>query len=149
MFARFVLLLALVFLCCSQPASAQTQAPREHSFTDIVEWVKREGQEDLLSKGAARLFGWGEGDVVVIRIALAKPETGASFAFDVVKDKPFSVLFWRRPFEMLVWQMSPSGELLKTLRADGGGVKLVENELYRADWQEGVNVFRGLVQPPR
>ena len=142
-----------ILLICTQAAVAQTQSPEpkaaESTIADVIEWVKREGQDAILSKDVARIFGWGEDNVLVSRMALSNPEARVSFAFDVVKEKPNVVLFWRKPDEMIVWQMSGSGELLKTLRADKNGVKLIDNPLHLADWQSAIDVYRGLVPPPR
>jgi hypothetical protein len=156
MFAKFGRLFALVLLIFlsigAGGAGAQVQPPEpkaaEHTTADIITWVKRDGQEAIFSHGAARIFGWGEGDVMVLRMAFANPENQNSFAFDVVRDKPNTVMTWRSPAEMVVWQMSDSGELLKTLHVDKAGVTPVDNALYLPKWRETLGVFFELIPAP-
>jgi hypothetical protein len=151
MFANFRRLLVLLLLIGAQSAIAQVPAPEpkaaEHTVADVAAWVRRDGTEAVMSHDVARLFGWGEADVVVIRMAFTNPESKASFAFDVVRDRPNNVMIARNPGEMLVWQLSESGEVLQTLRATKEGVAPADNAAYRPKWQETMAVFFELVPP--
>jgi hypothetical protein len=161
MFAEFRRLFVLVLLICVPAAGAQvcTQAyaqvyaqaqpaepkPAEHTVADVIKWVKRDGQEAVFSHGAARIFGWGDDNVMVTRMAFANPETKDNFAFDVLRDKPNTVLTWRGSSEMVIWQMSESGQVLKTLHVDKDGAKPVDNALFQSKWQETLAVFFELI----
>jgi hypothetical protein len=152
MFAQFSRLLVLVILIGAEGAHAQAQVPApkaaEHTIADVIQWVKRDGTEAIFSHGAARIFGWGDGDVVVTRMAFANPENQNSYAFDILRDKPMTVMTWRSPGEMVIWQMSESGEVLKTLYVDKAGANPVDNAVYLPKWQETLAVFFELVPPP-
>jgi hypothetical protein len=152
MFAKFGRPLFFVLLTCAQSAFAQAQAPEpkapEHTLADVIQWVKRDGTEAILSHGAARIFGWGDDNVMVTRMAFANPENQNSYAFDILRDKPNTVMTWRSPSEMVVWQMSESGEILKTLNVDKDGAKPVDNALFSPKWQETLAVFFELIPPP-
>ena len=155
-FANFRRLLFLLLLIGASSAVAQVpaQAPAsepkaaEHSVADVVAWVRRDGTEAVMSHDVARRFGWGEADVVVIRMAFTNPESKVSFAFDVVRDRPNNVMIARSPGEMLVWQLSESGEVLQTLRATKEGVASADNDVYQPRWQEAIAVFIELIPPP-
>ena len=152
MFVKFGRLLVLVLLICAEAARAQVQAPEpravEHTVADVVQWVRRDGTEAVMSHDVARIFGWGEADVVVTRMALTNPESKVSFAFDVVRDRPNIVMISRNPGEMIVWQMSDSGELLQTLHATKAGIAPADNAVYLPKWRETLAVFFDLVPPP-
>jgi hypothetical protein len=152
MFAKLGGLFVLVVLMCAQSARAQVQPPEpkpaEHTIADVITWVKRDGTEAIFSHGAARIFGWGDDNVMVERMAFANPENQNSYAFDVVRDKPNTVMTWRSPEEMVVWQMSDSGELQKTLHVDKAGAAPVDNALYLPKWRETMAVFFELVPAP-
>jgi hypothetical protein len=149
MFPQFGRLLVFVLLICAPGASAQVQPaepkPAEHTVADVIKWVKRDGQEGIFPRGASRIFGWGDENVVVTRMAFANPETKDTFAFDVLHDKPNTVLTWRTTGEMVVWQMSESGEIQKTLHIDKDGAKPVDNALYLPKWKETLAVFFELI----
>ena|SRR5437868_15355288 len=112
---RAVRFFSIVFLLCASAARAQTPTPEtkaaEHTVADVVEWVRRDGTEAVMSHDVARVFGWGEADVIVTRMALTNPESKVSYAFDVVRDRPNVVMIARNPGEMFIWQLSQSGEL--------------------------------------
>ena len=152
MFAKFNRLLVVGLLLCAEAATAQVQAPEpkaaEHTIADVVQWVRRDGTEAVMSHDVARIFGWGEADVAVTRMALTNPESKVSFAFDVVRDRPNIVMISRNPGEMIVWQLSESGELLKTLHATKEGVVPADNAVYLPQWRETLAVFLQLVPPP-
>jgi len=150
MFTNLPRLLILAFLALALPAAAQTPAPetKKHNVADVVEWVRREGTEAILSHDVARIFGWGEGNVMVTRMAFTNPDNHNSYAFDVVREKPNVVMFWRGPDKMIVWQMSASGELLQTLLFNKTSATIVDNELFQRDWREALDVYFGFV-PPR
>jgi len=147
MFTNLPRLLVLAFLAMAQSAAAQTPAPetKEQSVADVVEWVRREGTEAILSHDVARMFGWGDGNVMVTRMAFTNLESHASYAFDIIRDRPNIVLFQRNPNEMIVWQMSAAGELQRTLHATKAGVEPVDNSLYQAQWRETLTVYLGFV----
>jgi hypothetical protein len=151
MFARSGRLFILVLLICAERAAAQVKPPEpkaaEHTIADVIAWVKRDGTEAIFSHGAARIFGWGDDNVMVVRMAFANPENQNSYAFDVLRDKPNSVMTWRSPSEMVVWQMSDSGEVLKTLHVDKAGPAPVDNALYLPKWRETLAVFFELIPP--
>jgi hypothetical protein len=152
MFANLSRLLVFVLLICAEAALAQVQAPEpkaaEHTVADVVRWVRRDGTEAVMSHDVARIFGWGEGDVVVTRMALTNPESKVSFAFDVVRDRPNIVMISRNPGEMIIWQLSDAGELLQTLHATSAGVKPVDNAVYLPKWRETLTIFFELIPPP-
>ena len=152
MFACVSRLLVFVLLIYAETATAQVQAPEpkaaEPTIADVVKWVRRDGTEAVMSHDVARMFGWGEGDVVVTRMALTNPESKVSFAFDVVRDRPNIVMISRNPGEMIIWQLSDAGELLRTLHATSAGVKPVDNAVYLPKWRETLAVFFELVPPP-
>jgi hypothetical protein len=149
MYAPFGRLLVFVFLICATGAGAQVQPaepkPAEHTVADVIKWVKRDGQEAIFSRGGAHIFGWGDESVMVTRMAFANPETKDNYAFDVLRDKPNTVLTWRNPSEMVVWQMSESGDVLKTLHVDKEGAKVADNALYLPKWKETLAVFFELI----
>ena len=151
MFARSGRLFILVLLICAERAAAQVQPPEpkaaEHTIADVIAWVKRDGTEAIFSHGAARIFGWGDDNVMVVRMAFVNPENQNSYAFDVLRDKPNAVMTWRSPSEMVVWQMSDSGEVLKTLHVDKAGPAPVDNALYLPKWRETLAVFFELIPP--
>ena len=151
MFVKLGRLFVLVFLLCAQSARAQVQPPEpkaaEHTIADVIAWVKRDGTEAIFSHGAARIFGWGDDNVMVVRMAFVNPKNQNSYAFDVLRDKPNSVMTWRSPSEMVVWQMSDSGEVLKTLHVDKAGPAPVDNALYLQKWRETLAVFFELIPP--
>jgi hypothetical protein len=152
MFAKSGRLFILVLLICAERAAAQVQPPEpkaaEHTITDVIAWVKRDGTEAIFSHGAARIFGWGDDNVMVVRMAFANPENQNSYAFDVLRDKPNAVMTWRSPSEMVVWQMLDSGEVLKTLHVDKAGPAPVDNALYLPKWRETLAVFFELIPAP-
>jgi hypothetical protein len=152
MFAKLSRLLVLVLLMGASPAGAQVQAPEpkaaEHTVAQVVEWVRREGTEAIMSHDVAGIFGWGEDNVLVTRMAFTHPDSHVSYAFDVVRDRPNIVMLWRNPSEMIVWQMSDSGELLQTLHATRAGVAPVDNALYQPKWREALSIYFELVPPP-
>ncbi len=152
MFVKFGRLFVLVLLMCAQSARAQVQPPEpkaaEHTIADVIAWVKRDGTEAIFSHGAARIFGWGDDNVMLVRMAFANPENQNSYAFDVLRDKPNVVMTWRSPSEMVVWQMSDSGEVLKTLHVDKAGPAPVDNALYLSKWHETLAVFFELIPAP-
>ncbi len=149
--ANFRRLLVLLLLIGAPSAGAQVPAPEpkaaEHSVADVVAWVRRDGTEAIMSHDVARIFGWGEADVVVIRMAFTNPDSKASYAFDVVRDRPNIVMIARNLGEMLVWQLSNAGEVLQTLRATKEGVASADNAVYLPKWQETMAVFFELVPP--
>jgi hypothetical protein len=151
MFARSGRLFILVLLICAERAAAQVQPPEpkaaEHTIADVIAWVKLDGTEAIFSHGAARIFGWGDDNVMVVRMAFANPENQNNYAFDVLRDKPNAVMTWRSPSEMVVWQMSDSGEVLKTLHVDKAGPAPVDNALYLPKWRETLAVFFELIPP--
>ena len=151
MFARSGRLFILVLLICAERAAAQVKPPEpkaaEHTIADVIAWVKRDGTEAIFSHGAARIFGWGDDNVMVVRMAFANPENQNSYAFDVLRDKPNSVMTWRSPSEMVVCQMSDSGEVLKTLHVDKAGPAPVDNALYLPKGRETLAVFFELIPP--
>jgi len=153
MFVRILCLLTFGLSISAGVALAQSQAPAPeakpaHTITEVIEWVRRDGTEAIMSHDVARIFGWGERNVTVTRLAFANPDTHVSFAFDLVRDRPNMVLIRRDASEMLVWQMSETGELQKTLRASREGVGLVDNAPYFEKWLEAKQVYLELL-PPR
>jgi hypothetical protein len=152
MFANVSRLFVFVLLICVESATAQVQPiePKaaEPAIADVVKWVRRDGTEAVMSHDVARMFGWGEADVVVIRMALTNPDSKASYAFDVVRDRPNIVMIARSPGEMTIWQLSGSGELLQTLHATSAGVAPADNAVYLPKWRETLAVFFQLVPPP-
>ena len=152
MFAKSGCLFVLALLICAGGARAQVQPPEpkaaEHTIAEVITWVKRDGTEAIFSHGAARIFGWGDDNVMVVRMAFANPENQNSYAFDVVRDKPNTVMTWRSPNEMVVWQMSDSGEVQKTLHVDKAGPAPVDNAVFLPKWRETLAVFFELIPPP-
>jgi hypothetical protein len=152
MSADFSRLLGFVLLICASAALAQAQAPEpkaaEPTIADVVQWVRRDGTEAVMSHDLARIFGWGEADVVVTRMAFTHPDSHVSYAFDVVRDRPNIVMIARNPGEMLIWQLSDAGELLQTLRATKEGVVPVDNADNLPKWREALAVFTQFVPPP-
>jgi hypothetical protein len=152
MSANLSRLLGFVLLICGSAPLAQAQAPEpkaaESTIADVVQWVRRDGTEAVMSHDVARIFGWGEANVVVMRMAFTHPDSHVSYAFDVVRDRPNIVMIARNPGEMLVWQLSDAGELLQTLRATKEGVVPVDNAVYLPKWREALAVFTQFVPPP-
>ena len=152
MSAKFSRLFVFVLLICAETAIAQVPPPEpraaEPTIADVVKWVRRDGTEAVMSHDVARMFGWGEADVVVIRMALTNPDSKASYAFDVVRDRPNIVMIARNPSEMTIWQLSDAGEMRQTLHATSAGVTPVDNAVYLPQWREALAVFFQLVPPP-
>ena len=147
--ARFSRVFFFVLLICAEAARAQVQPPAaEHTIADVVQWVRRDGTEAVMSHDVARIFGWGEADVVVIRMAFTIPESQVSYAFDVVRDRPNIVMISRVPGEMIIWQLSDAGEMQQTLHATSAGVAPVDNAVYLPKWRETLAIFLELVPPP-
>jgi hypothetical protein len=152
MLAKFSRVFFFVLLICAEAARAQVQPPApkaaEHTIADVVQWVRRDGTEAVMSHDVARIFGWGAADVVVTRMAFTIPESHVSYAFDVVRDRPNIVMISRIPGEMIIWQLSDAGEMQQTLHATSAGVAPVDNAVYLPKWRETLAIFLELVPPP-
>jgi hypothetical protein len=143
-------LFVIAFLSFASAALAQTppETKTAHTIADVIQWVRRDGTDAIMSHDMAHIFEWGDANVIVSRMAFANPNDHSSVAFDVVHDRPNAVMIARNPNEMIVWQMSDAGKLLKTLYVSKAGATLVDNDVYLSRWRDTLNIFLEFIPPP-
>jgi hypothetical protein len=143
MFINFGRLILFCMLVCSPGAAAQ-----EHSFVDIVDWVRRDGKPNSVWE-FAKILKVETGVTKAVQKLVVKSELKRFYGIQVYADHSDVVMMRSSPERTAVWRMTQDGKIVETLTFTGvlSDAKIVPNEQHMDWWKETVGALAANIAP--